>query len=157
LLARWQRSEAGNIAIITALVTPLIVGFSGLGAETAYWYYRQRDLQAAADIASYTGAIAKRGGGNAASITSAATTDAAKNGWKQAIGTIAVHNPPTSGANVNANSVEVLLTETEQRFFSAIYNPAPFTITVRSVATISSNNPNSCMLGLNKTASGAGL
>jgi hypothetical protein len=135
------------------MMAPVIVGFSGLGAETAYWYYRQRDLQAAADIAAFTGAVVKREGATAASITSSATADAASSGWKPALGTIAVNNPPTSGANISANAVEVILTETQPRFFSAIYNPTPITFTVRSVATIAPTSP-ACILGLNKTASG---
>ena len=52
-IAKWRRSESGNIAIVSAMLMPALVGFLGLGCETAYWYYRQRDLQGAADIAAF--------------------------------------------------------------------------------------------------------
>jgi len=47
-LARLIRNRAGNVAIIAALALPVMVGFFGLGSETAYWYFRDRDLQGAA-------------------------------------------------------------------------------------------------------------
>lgn len=151
-IRQFIRSRAGNVAIISALMMPVLVGMAGLGTETAFWYSRQRELQDAADIAAYGGALVRRDGGNASAATTSATADAVTNGWKQAQGTIVVHTPPTSGAYQNAQSVEVILTENQTPLLSRIYlgsNPIP--ITVRSTATMEDGGP-ACILGLNPTA-----
>src|SRR5690348_14860560 len=121
MLSRWWRSRRGNIAIISGLAMPCLVGFCGMGADVGYWYYRQRVLQAAADIAAFNGAVALSAGSTSSSVTSAASSDAASNGWKSANGTIAVHVPPISGTHQTSNAVEVVLTENESRFFSRMF------------------------------------
>ena len=62
LFTRWKDSESGNVAIIAALCMPLVIGFCGLGIETGYWFYKQRLLQRAADIAAYNATVAVRNG-----------------------------------------------------------------------------------------------
>jgi Flp pilus assembly protein TadG len=154
LLRRFLRSREGNIAIISTLMIPAIIGFCGLGAETAYWYYRQRDLQGAADIAAYDGTLVLRGGGSSTAVTTTATADAATNGWRSPSGTITVNTPPTSGSHQNSRSVMVTLTENETRYFSQIFgNTAPVVITVKATATYDSAGP-ACFLGLDKSKSG---
>jgi Flp pilus assembly protein TadG len=56
---RLLRDQRGNIAIITALVLPVVVGVFALGFETAYWDQTQRSMQNAADSAA--GAAATNG------------------------------------------------------------------------------------------------
>jgi len=151
---RLAVSKHGNIAIITALVAPVLVGFCGFGAETGYWYFRQRGIQAAADIGAYNATMALRAGGSTTTVTSVATTDSANNGWAQARGTITVNTPPTSGPNQNTRSVEVILTENEPRFFTALFSSTPVTVRSRAVATYTIQAP-ACMLGLDKQATNA--
>jgi len=153
-MRRFARSRKGNIAIISALMMPAIVGFCGLATETGYWYYRHRDIQAAADIAAYGGAVLLRSGGTSTAITSAATADAVTNGWRQASGTIAVYTPPTSGAYQNNKSVQVVLTENQTRYFTRFFfGNSTVPISVRSTSTIAAAGP-ACILGLNTSASG---
>jgi hypothetical protein len=154
LFQRWKDSESGNVAIIAALTMPLVIGFCGMGIETAYWFYKQRLLQGAADIAAYNATVAVRNGEPTAQIISQASTDASSNGWTSGNGTLQVHMPPTSGTHQNGNSVEILLTDAEPRMFSKIFNPRPVQISVRSVANYASTGQ-ACMLALNKTASQA--
>jgi Flp pilus assembly protein TadG len=146
---RFVRSRRGNVAILTALVAPVLVGFCAFGAETSYWYYRQRSIQAAADIGAFNATLALRGGANSSTVTTVATTDSANNGWVQVRGTIVVNTPPTSGSNQNTRSVEVILTENETRFFTALFSHTPVTVRSRAVATYTNNAP-ACMLGLDK-------
>ncbi len=54
--APWLRSRRGNIAIMTALLAPVIIGFFGAGAETGYWYVTQQSMQIAADKAAVAAA-----------------------------------------------------------------------------------------------------
>jgi hypothetical protein len=151
LFPRWRESEAGNVAIIAALAMPLVIGFCGMGIETAYWFYKQRLLQGAADIAAYNATVALRNGESTASIIAKASTDATSNGWTSGNGTITVNTPPLSGAFKNGNSVEILLTDSEQRLFTKMFNGRPVQISVRSVANYQSSGQ-ACMLALNKTA-----
>ena len=150
LLRRFLKSRRGNIAIITALVAPVLIGFCGIGADAGYWYYRQRDLQSAADIAAYNGAVVLQNMGSSSAITDASTSGASTNGWASAQGAITVNNPPASGPNQNAHSVEVLLTENEPRYFTAIFSTGTVPIHVRAVATYIQTQ-SACMVGLNKT------
>ena len=154
LARRFVRSRSGNIAIISTLMIPAIIGFCGLGAETAYWYYRQRDLQAAADVAAYDGTVRLREGGSSGAVTDTSTATATNNGWRSGSGTITVTTPPTTGSYQNNRSVMVRLTENETRYFSQIFgNNAPVTITVTATATYNTSGP-ACFLGLDKTKSG---
>jgi len=149
-LRQFLRSAEGNIAIISGLLLPALVGFCGLAVETGYWYYRHRDIQAAADIAAFGGAIVLRRGGDADEVEDAATADAVTNGWRQAIGTIDVNTPPTSGAHQDNFSVEVLLTENQPRYFTRIFNSSDtIPISVRAIGSFVDAGP-ACFLGLNK-------
>ena len=143
-------TRGGNIAIITALGAPALVGFCGLGAETGFWYFRQSDIQAAADIGAYNADMTLRDGSGKTQVVNVATTDAGNNGWRTAQGTITVNTPPTSGPNQNARSVEILVTENEQRFFTALFASGTVPIKARAVATYDVQAP-ACMVGLNKT------
>jgi len=156
-ILKFLKSRRGNIAIITGLAAPVLVGFCGLGAETGYDYFRQRDLQGAADIAAYDGAMTLESGSSATLqvVTSASTTAASGNGWHSAQGTITVNNPPESGPNQNSSgSVEVLLTENETRFFTALFNSGTVPISVRAVAKYTPSD-SACMLALDRTAQNA--
>jgi Flp pilus assembly protein TadG len=149
-LRKFLRSRHGNVAIITALAAPALIAFCGLGADTGYWFYRQRDLQGAVDIAAYNGAVALENGSNQPAIEATSTTGASTNGWNSAQGAITVNTPPASGPNQNSHSVEVLLTENEPRFFTAIISSGTIPIAVRAVATYDQTQ-SACMLGLNRS------
>ncbi len=148
----WLASKGGNVAIMAGLIAPVLVAFCGLGADTGYWYFRQRDMQGAADVAAFNGAMALRSGADHDTISGGASTDAVASGWNSAQGTITVNSPPTSGPNQNSHSVEVLLTENEQRYFTAIFFTGTVPISVRAVGSYNSAGP-ACMLGLDKTKS----
>jgi len=57
-IADFCADSRGNIAIITALAMPVLVGAAGLGGEAGYWYYRQQAMQSAADSAAVAAASA---------------------------------------------------------------------------------------------------
>jgi len=148
-ISRFARERGGNVAIISALLLPVLVGMGGLGMETAWWYSRQREIQGAADIAAFDATLKRRDGGSANDAKTVATADAVTNGWNQPIGTIAVNSPPTTGGYQNVQAVEVILTENQPRFLSQIaLGDAPTTIYARSTATMRTGAP-ACILGLN--------
>jgi Flp pilus assembly protein TadG len=57
-IADFCADSRGNVAIITALAMPVLVGAAGLGGEAGYWYYRQQAMQSAADSAAVAAASA---------------------------------------------------------------------------------------------------
>jgi Flp pilus assembly protein TadG len=64
--------SAGVVAVVTAMVLPLLLGFTSLGVEVGHWYLVQRQMQGAADAAAISAAaqyIADYNAGNVASVT----------------------------------------------------------------------------------------
>src|SRR5215470_4410302 len=64
--------SAGAVAVMTALVLPVLLGFTSLGVEVGHWYLSQRIMQGAADAAAISAAaqwIADQTAGNTSSTT----------------------------------------------------------------------------------------
>jgi Flp pilus assembly protein TadG len=53
---RFTRGTRGNIAIMTGLLSPILIGGMGLAMESAYWYVDARGMQNAADAAALAAA-----------------------------------------------------------------------------------------------------
>lgn len=126
-LSEFMHAERGNIAIITALMLPVLIGFCGLAVETSYWYYRQLNVRDAADLAAYGGGVVLKQGGDEQAVTDAAKADAIANGWQESSGSISVTK--------QGPRVEVELTENLPRYFSRFWcGTATISISARSVA-----------------------
>jgi hypothetical protein len=64
--------RSGAVAVVTALVLPLLLGFASLGVEVGHWYLVQRQMQGAADAAAISAAaqyIADQIAGNTSATT----------------------------------------------------------------------------------------
>jgi Flp pilus assembly protein TadG len=152
-LSLFKKNNAGNVATMTAMLLPFLVGSVGLGVETAYWFHRDLQLQQAADKAAYAAAIEKREGTNASGILSAVTAVATNNGY--APGTLVVNDPPTSGGySGSTTAIEVKLSRTIPRAFTALFISAPLVENARAVAIMQPAN-NACVLALSKNAAAA--
>jgi hypothetical protein len=69
-MKRLLGSSSGAVAVVTAFVLPLLIGFGSLGIEVGHWYLVQREMQGAADAAAISASaqyIADQIAGNAAS------------------------------------------------------------------------------------------
>lgn len=148
---RLVRSTGGNVAILFAVMMPVVVGGAGLGAETAYWRYTQLKLQAAADAAAFAGAVEKRGGSADGVVAAVATAAAQENGF--APGAIVVKASLASGASAD-NVVEVELSRTVSRFFTAYFSNAPVTIGAHAGASYTTSST-ACVLALDPSAADA--
>ncbi len=154
-LKRIAQDEAGSIAIVAAIILPLVVGGLGLGAETGYWYMMQRKLQHAADVSAHAAGVRKRAGAIKSQIDVAALNIAMSTGFSPSVGAIVVNSPPLAGIKSgSADSVEVLLTHVQSRLLSAIFSNTSVTIKARAVASIIAGSK-ACVLALAPTASGA--
>ena len=155
-LVRLGANRSGNVAVVFAITLPILLGAAGLGVETSYWYYRSLQLQSAADAAAYTGGLEKLAGSQTSVIEAAAADTATSNGFETSSGTVTVHTPPTTGPNISAHAVEVVLRQTVERYFTSIFSSAPVVLSARAVAK-SSTVSKACMLALDTVASKAAL
>jgi Flp pilus assembly protein TadG len=152
---RFARSERGNVAVMFAVMLPVVIGGAGLGVETTYWYVTRLNLQTAADAAAHAGAMDMRTGSAKPAVITTATDTAVANGFDLATGTIAVNTPPLTGSG-GSQAVEVILHTEATRFFTALFNDAPVPVEARAVAQYA-NAGDACILALNYTASKAAL
>ena len=149
---RFLRSRRGLTAVTFALCMPVTIGSAGLGVEIGYWFFEERRLQTAADLAANAGAVVLRGGASDSTVRSTAEHEATENGYVP--GTIVVNTPPTTGANQNDRAVEVLLERDFPRYFTALFTQEPVKIAVRAVAAYE-NEQQACILALDTWADDA--
>lgn len=151
----YAADTGGAVGILAAFLFPVLIGGAGLGAETGYWYFKQRDLQHAADVAAHAAGVRKRAGDSKTKIDAAALRMASASGFSLPIGQITVNTPPTTGDQVgNKNSAEVIVTQHLPRLFSSIYSHTPVLIKARAVAHISGGSK-ACVLALSPSQSAA--
>lgn len=153
-IKRLGSDTRGNVAILTAASLPVLVGFTGLGVESGYWYFEQRRLQASADLAAYAGAVVARAGAGGPEIVEAASREAGFHGFSATAGTSDVNWPPSSGASMNARSVEVILQQEYQRTFLSLFGDEPVRMAVRAVAAFEEPNQ-ACVIALAETTNEA--
>lgn len=146
----WATCRRGNVAILFALFLPVIIGAAGFGVETTYWYYKRLALQSAADAAAYSAALEQRSGANTSEVTTVATLSVAKNGFTAPNTAIEV----TPGTVTEGGSVQVVLTDHAERFFTGMFIKNDPVIITRATATYN-NASNACILALSPTASKA--
>jgi len=157
LLARifvhFRKDHIVNIAILTALTLPVLVGFAGLGSEGALWYYTHHQMQDAADSAAISAATAYSGS-SGTSITTQADGVTALYGFTDgSSGTsVTVNRPPSQGRYTSrSGAVEVIVSQPQTRLLSALWSSSStVTITARAVAL--ANAGVGCVLALNPHA-----
>ena len=144
------RDARGNVAILFALCLPVLVGGAGFGVETTYWYFNRLSLQAAADAAAYAAALEKRSGGSVSEVQAVANHTVSDNGFNPAAIGVAV----TPGVVSGGGSVNVVLTETVERYFTALFNDTDPVFHASATATYNTAS-NACILALSPTAAKA--
>ena len=152
LFRSLTRNESGAVAIIAALLLPLLVGGMGLGAETGYWHLKQRKLQHAADLGVHAAAVRYRAGDSPQSIRAAALRIADASGFEPARGTMSAY--PLPGLSPKGGRIAVDLVERYPRLFSAIFSKQPMVLKARAVAELDTGS-RACVLALSPEASGA--
>lgn len=168
-LKKFWKNEGGATAVAVGIMSPVIIGGMALGGETGYWYYTQRKLQHAADVAAHAAGVRKRAGENGVPLRNAATQVASVSGFlpvmadanpdpavTQPIATnLTINNPPLEGSFVgNTKAVEVILTETKPRLLSSIFSNEAVEIKARAVAKLDGGSP-ACVLALSEMKSKA--
>src|ERR1700680_4438380 len=154
--SRMLGAPAGATAVIIALALSAIVGFAGLGTETASWYFIKRSMQGAADSAAATAAaeLATNSSTTSSQMTSAARSIASTFGFVNGTGstTVTVNNPPASGG-YDSTYVEVIISQPQTALLSAVFLSSGPTITSRAVAHANKQaTDDGCVVALSQQA-----
>ena len=84
---------------LAAISMTTVMGFASMGLDIAMWYTEKRATQSIADAAAIAATYAKREGGDAAAMYSAALAEAIRNGYTETAGnvlTVASSAPPAT-------------------------------------------------------------
>jgi len=152
LLHLW-RDRRGSYSILAAAMMPVLVGFTALGSETGLWFYQHQRMQSAADAAAFSAGAAYIGG-NTTTFSTDAKAVAATFGFTDGANstTVTVNQPPASGPNVSTpGAVEVIVSQPQQRLFSAALMSSTVSIRARAVSA-TTGQVTACVLGLDPTA-----
>lgn len=156
LLSRFSAAESGVVALLFALMVPVLLGFVGLGVEVGFWYSEKRNLQSVADAGAVGGGYEVRSDSSTGTINTVAQQDAVRNGLNIAGGdTFFVNMPPTSGAYTGSDlAVEVLVTRPIVLLFSRYFGDGSNTMAARAVVDLGTTTE-ACVLALDPTATAA--
>jgi hypothetical protein len=167
MMMRLWRDIRGAVIPMVAITIPVLIGVTGLGAETGLWYVIKRHNQTAADLGAISGAIeleaalgyglSYASSGVYSDICSLAQQDANNNGFPSNVacpstcanpapGQVCVNNPPLSGKEVgNTAAVEVILNQKQNTLFASLFLPS-VNIRNRAVAVVEPPTTPACML-----------
>ncbi|WP_017666943.1 Tad domain-containing protein [Sandarakinorhabdus sp. AAP62] len=150
---RLQASRRGNIASLTALMMPILIGTAGLASDTIQWTLTKRMMQRAADSGAIAGAYAlsQAADSDSEAVHQAALGDIGRNGGFVMNINPVINSPATSGSFRDASAaVEVILATDLQLPFTGFIMDGPVRISARAVAEIVGNG-DYCVLALEHT------
>lgn len=142
-----RKSERGTILPVVGAALAIVMGFGGIGVDVGFLEFRQQAQQSATDAAAQGGAdaLVKAGCPDQSAAQSAATLNAANNGFAASGNvTITVSNPPTSGPFAgNSCSVSVTIaTAQTPSFFTRLFGYANgMAETTQATAIVSPTGP----------------
>ena len=96
-LRAFLKDRRGASAVMMCVAMPVLVGGAGLGAEAAFWQFRQRAIQQQADAAAFAGATELRNGGSYNDVHAQVGSSLGNNGFRTDLGSYEVQTPPVSG------------------------------------------------------------
>ena len=127
--------DSGVVAVVLALLLPVLIGFMGLVVDLGFAYYYRRIMQTAADAAAIGGAYAIQRN-EFADIQKNALYDASRNGFDGSKGeTRTVNNPPSKGNYAgNDDFVEVIISQDLPTYFMPVLGIRKMPVSARAVA-----------------------
>jgi Flp pilus assembly protein TadG len=146
--------QAGSVAIQTALLLTVMIGFAALAVEVSDLLLQHRRQQAATDSAAMAAAMALGSGADPTAEARAVTADL---GLEHGAGgvSVSVANPPASGAHAgDASYVQVTVQHATTPTLASIVNAGGFNIKTQATAVRGAGG-SACILVLDGSASGA--
>ena len=152
-----RQSCEGAIAIQMAIILVAMLGMAALATDIGFALYKHRQMQAAADAAAYSAAIAKSTGHPAAFRTEAYAVAGQVGFVNGANGvSITVNNPPVSPPAsatdaANASAVQVIIRQPQSLPLVSLLYSGAFNLAAQAVATAGSSG-SGCALQLSPSA-----
>ena len=148
----FKRDERGGIALMFALMLPILFGIVGLGMEAGMWFKERRQLQTIADSAAVSAAIENAYGSSQIEIEAAAIQEADQNGFDASTDVITYIGAPTSGAYIgDADYIEVIVSRQLSTVISQVFTNLSPSTTSRAVAS-TIGDQQACVLALSASA-----
>lgn len=149
--ARLAAARRGNVAVMTALLLPAMIGGAGFASDTAQWVMMRRAMQRQVDSAALAGALAITQG---ADVSGTVTADLTKNNNFTRT-TTTIETPPSVGTYAgNSAAVRVRVVSSVRLPFSGALLQRAVSIGVEATAAMLLNGEY-CLLALDpsRTAS----
>lgn len=157
LINKLYKDQSGLVAIVMAILLPVLIGALALAIDVTYWRYRTAQLQVAADTTAFSLALDISNGIVVSTTLQAnANKEAAKNGCTTQNNCTVTVTYPYQG---DAGSVSVATVDTNAtRLFSGFYDKSTKTLQGYAVAgTVSSGSGktvgSACILALDPKGS----
>ncbi len=149
------RRDSGVVAVVFALLLPVLIGATGLVLDLGFAFHHKRSMQTATDAAAVAGAVAIIRQEEAGTLNSMILSDAGRNGFDGSEGeTRTINWPPVSGEFAgNDMFVEVTISENLSTHLMPVLGVDDMTVTSRAVAGAVAAK--TCVFVLNGTASKA--
>lgn len=144
-----QSGERGTVAFMTALLAVPLIGMSALAVDVGAWQMNVSAMQSAADRAALAAGLVMSAGTSVAEKEARGV--AAAHGYVHGVGAVdvAVTFPSATGGGTG---VEVVITQPQQRFLSAVILNISPTASVKAVAAPSPVK--TCIMALATTGAG---
>ncbi len=133
-LRKRLKEQSGVIAIIIALLLPVLVGILGIIIDLGFAYQYKRLMQTAADAGAMAGAHWLYRG-EVGSLNNEVLYDTGKNGFDGSHGeTRTINRPPTSGDFAGKDSfVEVIISQQLPTYFMPVLGVNDMTVAARDL------------------------
>jgi len=125
ILWRRRRAERGSVAVVVAILLPVIIGVAGLVIDVGSWYVTRAQLQNAADAAALAGAADLPN--NPSNAKAAAQTLAADNVSGATVTSVTPYNG-------NSSAIQVTVSKRGSVWFASVLGISGPTITASAVA-----------------------
>ena len=154
-LRQLGRDQRGVIAVVFAILFPVVAGILGFGVETGIWYSIKRHYQSIADVAAYSGALELAAGGTSAQAIAAAKNDASANNFPfsgvNSTSSVTVDPNGVCGASSCQTVTVTLQHDQTPLMVSYFLGKNAFTIADHAVAQVQTDVIDSCLSGVGKT------
>ena len=154
LLRNHLRKQSGIVALVVALLLPVLIGMLGLVLDLGVAFHYKRIMQTATDAGAFAGAIAIVNEEDS-QLNTKVLYDAAKNGFDGSHGETRTINRPPVGGDFAGNSsfVEVIISQQLNTYFMPVLGIYDTTVSTRAVAGVIPSAY--CIYVLNGTANKA--
>jgi Flp pilus assembly protein TadG len=153
-----HRSQTGAVAVLVALLLPVLMGLMALAIDMGLALLRRNQMQVAADSAALSAANARQHGQDISTASLQAQTATTANGFKdtQANTTVVVAIPPGGGESFGADTryARVTITQPSVTLLAWIFGALNITTSATAVAG-PAGSAQPCLLTLGASGSGA--